>query len=235
MLIVKPSHEILSELSGGLVAKDTGIEGISKFVSQLPALRELRLIEKAARTCYRSEDKCTDDGESVMRLEAKLIESGHEAMLEHSSLTVKFVCDRGVSHELVRHRMASFAQESQRYCNYSKGKFNHQLKVICPPDIQEGTDAYNAWSCAMVVCENAYFRMLETGVTPQIARSVLPNATATTIVVTANYREWRHILRLRCAKDAHPQMRELMIPLLRELKNKIPVLFDDIHEGENEQ
>lgn len=228
MLEVMPQYKIMTDISGGMKTVQQIAEGVEMVESQLPGLRELRQIEDAARTCYRSEDRITDDGQSAMKLVRALIKSGHEAMLEHAYLTVKFVCDRGVSHELVRHRLASFAQESQRYCNYSKDKFNNSVNFIRPADIQPDTDAYNAWMCAMVVCENAYLRMLEFGVKPEIARSVLPNATATTIVVTADLREWRHIFKLRCASDAHPQMRELMRPLCTELKDKIPVIFEDI-------
>lgn len=196
-------------------------------------IEELKKIERAARTCYKSEDKITEDGSSAMKMVAGLIKSGHEAMLEHGGLTVRFVCDRGVSHELVRHRMASFAQESTRYCNYSKDKFGNELTFVMPTlyksDFMED-EAWNCWIETMKKCEESYMKLIKMGVSPQMARSVLPNSLKTEVVVTANWREWRHILSLRCAPDAHPDIRCLMVDLLEELHDKIPVLFDDIWE-----
>ena len=169
-----------------------------------------------------------------------LLDRGHEAMLEHSSLSVKFTVDRGVSHELVRHRIASFAQESTRYCNYSLDKFDNNINVI---DIIDGIELDNKmanmdaeiiqliireWLSAMEDAEEHYMRMIQLGATPQIARSVLPNSTKTEITITANYREWRAFFKLRTANAAHPQMRQVTIPLLNELKGLIPVIFDDI-------
>nr|DAF99862.1 MAG TPA: Thymidylate synthase complementing protein [Siphoviridae sp. ctJT77] len=193
---------------------------------------ELRQIEYAGRTCYKSEDKITDD--SAKKFVENLIKRGHEAMLEHGSLSVKFICDRGVSHELVRHRLASFAQESTRYCNYSKDKFGNELTFIKPIFLEEDSDSYEYWENAMSDAEIYYFAMLGHGCTPQEARSVLPNSIKTEVVMTANYREWRHFFWLRAARKtgpAHPQMEELTIPLLREVVNKIPVVFDDIYRS----
>ena len=217
MRIIKPSYTILSDIS------ENGI-------------KELQFIEQAARTCYKSEDKITDDGDSAKSLVKRLIKSGHEAMLEHSSLSVKFVVDRGISHEIVRHRLFSFAQESTRYCNYSNGKFGSELTFIKPyfwdaDDDNVGPEnmtKYDWWSYACEEAETAYLELLKNGATPQEARTVLPNSTATEIVVTGNYREWRHFLKLRTDKAAHPQMREVTIPLLRELQERIPIIFDDI-------
>ena len=189
---------------------------------------ELEQIERAARTCYKSEDQITDQGESAKKLIKKLIDKGHEAMLEHSILSVKFVCDRGISHELVRHRLASFAQESTRYCNYSNDKFGKEISVIRPCFLAPNTFAYEIWMYSMRKAEYIYFMLLEEGLSPQEARSVLPNSLKTEVVMTANYREWRHFLKLRCDASAHPQMRELAIPLAKELKERIPVIFDDI-------
>lgn len=196
-------------------------------------IEELKKIERAARTCYKSEDKITEDGSSARKMVAGLIKSGHEAMLEHGGLTVRFVCDRGVSHELVRHRMASFAQESTRYCNYSKDKFGNELTFVMPTLYQNDfmdDEAWNCWVETMKKCEESYMKLIKMGVSPQMARSVLPNSLKTEVVVTANWREWRHILSLRCAPDAHPDICCLMIDLLEELHDKIPVLFDDIWE-----
>ena len=186
----------------------------------------LKRIEKAGRTCYKSEDRITDESaESFVR---KLIERGHESVLEHESITVRFVCDRGVSHEIVRHRLASYSQESTRYCNYSGDRFGYEITFIKPYFLNEVSVAYRLWKQAMFVAEKKYFGLLSWGCTPQEARSVLPNSVKTEIVMTANLREWRHFLKLRTAKAAHPQMRELTVPLLHELQERIPVVFDDI-------
>ena len=186
----------------------------------------LKHIEKAGRTCYKSEDRITE--ESAENFVRKLIERGHESVLEHESITVRFVCDRGISHEIVRHRLASYSQESTRYCNYGNDRFGSGLTVIKPYFLKEKTGAYTSWITAMFVAEKEYFAMLNWGCTPQEARSVLPNSIKTEIVMTANLREWRHFLKLRTAKAAHPQMRELTVPLLHELQERIPVVFDDI-------
>ena len=188
----------------------------------------LKRIEKAGRTCYKSEDRITaESAENFVRM---LIERGHESVLEHASITVRFVCDRGISHEIVRHRIASFSQESTRYCNYSGDRFRNNITFIKPCFLEEGTGGYKLWKQAMFIAEKEYFELLNLGCTPQEARSVLPNSTKTEIVMTANLREWRHFLKLRTAKAAHPQMRELTVPLLHELQERIPVVFDDIKE-----
>lgn len=209
MKIIKPYAEILSDISKG-------------------GIKELQFIEKAARTCYKSEDKITDDGESAKSLVKRLISSGHEAMLEHSSLSVKFVVDRGVSHEIVRHRLFSFAQESTRYCNYNKGKFGNEITFIEPYFWDEDSNFYLMWKLCCMEAEKDYIRFIEDGATPQEARAVLPNSVKTELIVTGNYREWRHFLKLRTDKAAHPQMREVAIPLLKELQRRIPIVFDDI-------
>lgn len=157
-----------------------------------------------------------------------LIKHGHEAMLEHEFITVRFICDRGVSHEIVRHRVASYAQESTRYCNYSKDKFGNEITVIRPCYFYEDTENYRIWKASCEAAEKAYFALLDSDASPQEARSVLPTSLKTEIVMTANLREWRHFFRLRTSEAAHPQMRELTIPLLRELKSRIPIIFDDI-------
>ncbi len=207
MKIIKAGYEILTEISDG---------GIS----------ELQHIEKIGRVCYKSEDKITEDGESAKKFVKMIIERGHEAMIEHSSLSVKFIVDRGVSHELVRHRIASFAQESTRYCNYSKDKFDNGVTFIKPLFFDD--TKYQRWLAAMADAESAYLDLLNSGATPQEARSVLPNSTKTEITITANYREWRNLFKLRTANAEHPQMREATIPLLKELKEKLPIIFDDI-------
>ena len=179
----------------------------------------LKRIEKAGRTCYKSEDRITaESAEAFVRM---LIERGHESVLEHESITVRFVCDRGVSHEIVRHRLASYSQESQRYVRY-----NGDIEFINPR--MPNAKAYAAWQELCERAEETYKELLSYGVQPEQARAVLPNSTKTEIVMTANLREWRHFLKLRTAKAAHPQMRELTVPLLKELQERIPVVFDDI-------
>lgn len=190
-------------------------------------------IERIGRTCYKSEASITpESGEEFIR---KIIKRGHEAMIEHESLSVKFIVDRGVSHEFVRHRLASFAQESTRYCNYSKDKFGNEITVIDPtryfknsPSEPEAADAAKVWYDAMVNAEIAYNQLIALGESPQMARSVLPNSLKTEIVITANFREWRTIAGLRTPATAHPQMREVMCPLLEILKIEYPAFFEDI-------
>ena len=209
-----------------------------KIESEINGEEILKQIEKVGRTCYESEDKITE--ESAVKFVKGLVSRGHEAMIEHSIVTVRFTCDRGVSHEIVRHRLASFGQESTRYCNYSTDKFGSGINVI---DIASGisldskmkdlsqeaiTIILQEWLNAIEDAEKHYLKMIELGATPQIARSVLPNSTKTEIVVSMNLREWRHFFKLRADTPAHPQMREIAIPLLKEFKRLIPVVFDDI-------
>ena len=202
------------------------IDARYEILDKIDGMEVLKKIERVARTCYKSEDYIKEG--SAERLVKSLIDRGHEAMLEHYSFSIKFVCDRGVSHELVRHRVASFAQESTRYCNYSKDKFGNELTFIRPCFWEENTHEYFSWCESMGNAEKGYFELLKLEATPEQARSILPNSIKTEIVMTANLREWRHFLKLRTAQAAHPQMRELTIPLLKELKEKIPVIFDDI-------
>lgn len=186
----------------------------------------LQRIEQAGRVCYKSEDKITDG--SAEKFVANILKRGHEAVLEHQSITVKFICDRGVSHEIVRHRLAAYCQESTRYCNYSKDGFGNEITVIEPCFLKHDTPQWAAWESAMKNAEFSYFRMLEFGCTPQEARSVLPNSLKTEVIMTADIREWRHFFKLRCSPAAHPQMREVAIKLLRKFQAQIPILFDDI-------
>ena len=188
-----------------------------------------RNIEIAGRTCYKSEDKITDD--SARKFVRALIKSGHEAMIEHASMTVRFTVDRGVSHELVRHRLASWAQESTRFCSYDKDKFGNELTVIKPCFWTENTAKYTAWFSAMKAAERYYFDLLEYGAKPEEARSVLPNSIKTEVIMTANMREWRHFFKLRAAGETgkpHPQMLEVTVPLLKQCQDLMPELFDDI-------
>lgn len=208
MRIIKPGVELITPIDGAVI---------------------LQRIEQCGRVCYKSESRITED--SAPKFVANIIKRGHEAVLEHCSFTVKFTCDRGVSHEIVRHRMASYCQESTRYCNYSKGDFGGEITVIEPFYLCKGTPAYDEWELACRCAETAYFNLLNWGLSPQEARAVLPNSLKTEVVMTANIREWRHFLKLRCSKAAHPQMREVATLLLKELQAKVRVCFDDITEG----
>jgi len=154
----------------------------------------------------------------------------HESVLEHISLSVRFVTDNGILRELTRHRIASFSVESTRYCNYSGDKFGNEISVVCPSAIEPYSVERSAWHDACEYAEKYYFKLLKLGAKPEIARSVLPLCTATTIVMTANLREWRHVLSLRCAPAAHPDMRALMKPLLAEFYRKLPEVFSDLPE-----
>lgn len=204
-------------------------------------LHTLGFLEECGRVCYKSEDKITDS--SATTFIANIIKRGHESVLEHVSITMRFIVDRGVSHELVRHRIASFSQESTRYCNYG----GTGIQFIIPPwaDIQPGSISYSElddlspgpdtwtpeylWLRAMAAAEIYYTQLIKSGWTPEKARSVLPNSLKTEVVMTTNLREWRHIFKLRTSKAAHPQMREVMVPLLWSLKQLIPGIFDDIN------
>ena len=188
----------------------------------------LKHIEFAARTCYKSEDKITET--SAEDLIKRLIKMNHLSVLEHINISVRFICDRGVSHELVRHRLCSFSQESTRYCNYSGDKFGKELTFIRPCFYSEGDDKYTQWEKSIRSSEYYYFNLIEYGSSPQEARSVLPNSLKTDIVVTANIREWRLVFKQRCAAAAHPDMQRSMLPLLGEFINRYPVFFEDMFD-----
>ncbi len=187
-------------------------------------------IEKAGRTCYKSEEKITVD--SAKDFIRKILKLGHESVIEHYNITVRVICDRGITHEIVRHRIASYTQESTRYCNYSAGKFGGEITVINPCFWNSGSEAdnkkYEIWEKAMKEAEKAYLDLINLGASSQEARSVLPNSLKTEIVMTMNLREWRHFFKLRTSNAAHPQMREIARPLLDEFKKQVPVIFDDI-------
>ena len=198
-------------------------------------------IATAGRICYQSEGKIPD-AEFVRRL----IKRGHESVLEHEKVSVVVLCDRGVSHEYVRHRVASYSQESTRYCNYSQEKFDGGVTYIdisdgidrCPVTSKLNHDTIAAilleWVKACKDAERHYLRMLDLGASPQIARSVLNNSTKTQLAITMNLREWRHFFSLRCDITAHPQMRELAELLLDMLHDAIPVIFDDLMEAQSD-
>lgn len=191
----------------------------------------LKKIELCGRVCYKSEEKISE--ETAEKFVRSIIKNGHESVLEHVSFSVRFIVDRGVSHEIVRHRIASYSQESTRYCNYGN---NNEITVIEPlfwtgPHYTFSTTerCYEEWEKSCKVAEKTYMDLINLGKSnPQEARSVLPNSLKTEVIMTTNLREWRHFFRLRTSKAAHPQMREVATPLLKELQSKIPVVFDDI-------
>ena len=205
MRVIEPGHEIV-------------------FMPQPEEI--LRLLELAGRTCYKSEDKITED--SAAGFVGRIVRSGHGSVIEHANVTVRFIVDRGVSHELVRHRLAAYSQESTRYANYSQERFGREITVIKPCFWEKGSPEYELWEKAMGQAEESYMQLLDQGASPQQARSVLPNSLKTEVVMTANLREWRHVFRMRCQKAAHPQIREVMLGLLADMQGKIPVLFDDL-------
>ena len=205
MRIIEPNFEIIDEFNG---------------------LDLLKKIERAGRVCYKSEDRITED--SAEKFVKMIIESGHESVIEHEKISVKIVCDRGVSHEIVRHRIASFSQESTRYCNYNKNKFGGEITVIRPLFWNEDSEEFKIWVDCMRYVEKTYLSLIEKGAQPQEARSVLPNSLKTEIVVTMNLREWRHFFKLRTSERAHPQMRQIAKMILLDFQSRIPVLFDDI-------
>ena len=195
-----------------------------------------RAIEKAGRTCYKSESVITLD--SAKEFVEKIIKLGHETVLEHEKISCRVICDRGVSHEIVRHRIASYSQESTRYCNYKGG-----VTFIIPPWVDIESGGYNDWEGSLAYskdqpqsiwlhccadAEKHYKQLLEGGWSPQQARSVLPNSLKTEIVMTMNLREWRHFFKLRTAKTAHPQMREIANPMLLELYSRLRIIFEDL-------
>lgn len=205
MKIINAGYEIMDELDGAAI---------------------LKKIERVARTCYKSEDKITDG--SAEKMVRALIKRGHEAMLEHFSFSVKFIVDRGVSHEIVRHRVASFAQESTRYCNYGN---QGEITVIKPCFWDEALSEYLSWKHGCQTAEKRYMELLRYEASPQEARSVLPNSLKTEVVMTANLREWRHFFKLRALGmygKPHPQIVEVALPLLEECRRLIPVVFDDL-------
>ena len=205
MRVISPSFEIINRPDGQEV---------------------LNHLELCGRVCYKSESGIGEG--SAERLVRHMLSRGHESPIEHYSVSVRVICDRGVSHEWVRHRLASYSQESTRYCNYSQDKFGNELTFIKPYFAEPHTALYSPWVIAMAEAEKAYFDLLDFGAKPEDARSVLPNSIKTEFICTMNLREWRHFFRLRCAPAAHPAMREISIPLLAEFREMLPVIFEDI-------
>jgi len=183
-----------------------------------------KVIEEAGRTCYKSEQKITElSSEKFVR---KLYKEGHHAMLEHASASVRVITDRGITHEIVRHRIASYAQESTRFVNYSKSEYEGSIGIIVPPSIIDNEQKQAIWHKAIIAAEKAYFDLLDIGCAPQIARSVLPTCTKSEIVMTMNLREWLHFFKLRTAKNAHPQIREIAYSVQQLLRNHFCLVRD---------
>ena len=189
-------------------------------VQEFDGKKMLDNIENAGRTCYKSESLTTQD--SAEKFVRMILNRGHESVLEHESITVRVICDRGVTHEIVRHRIASYSQESTRYCDYG----GDGIQVISMGNFLD-KEQYEIWYEVMDCAEQAYLELRKLGVSPQFARSVLPNSLKTEIVMTMNLREWRHFMRLRTSKAAHPQMREVALMILKVFKKKIPVVFEE--------
>jgi thymidylate synthase (FAD) len=198
---------------------------VDMSVQLLDPINEPAILEKlelCGRTAYKSEDRITPG--SAERFIKSIINAGHDSVLEHVSISVKFICDRGITHELVRHRIASYTQESTRYVNYNK----KGMTFIKPPFWKEDSKEYQTWLNVVANCERSYNELIQSGAKPQEARSVLPESLKTEIVATMNIREWRHVLNIRTQPDVHPQMRMMMQMLLAEFKKQLPVLFSDI-------
>ena len=198
-----------------------------ELIDDINAQEILQKLERCGRICYKSEDLMTKtSSEKFLR---NIIRMGHESVLEHQSITVKVVTSRGISHQIVRHRVGTaYSQESQRYVNYSKGKYGGDITFIKPSYLEYDSKEFKVWEMSCINAETDYFGLLNMGQTPEQAREVLPNCTKTGIIITMNIRAWRHFFKQRTPKTAHPEMRELAIPMLEYFKMRLPVLFDDI-------
>ena len=201
------------------------------YVEDYDGKKIMHRIERACRTCYRSENLITE--ESYKALLKNCLNRGHESILEHEKISIRMICDIGVYKDLTRHRFASFSIESTRYCNYGKDKYDNQIKFIKPAHIEEGTEIYDLWKNSLEQIEESYVKMSELGAKPDQLRMLLPHSTAAEVNMTCNIREWRHILSLRCAKMTHPTIRQLMIPLLIKFKQDMPELFENIEYDED--
>lgn len=209
MKIIKPSYVIEQELNENEM---------------------LKAIERAGRTCYKSENLVNE--ESAKKFITNILKLGHESVIEHEKITVRIICDRGVTHEIVRHRIASYSQESTRYCNYCNDRFGNELTFIEPcffsSNSEEDRKNKQIWLDTMSMIEKNYNMLIENGAKPEEARAILPNSLKTEIVVTMNLRAWRHFFRLRTDKTAHPQIREISNMILDEFKEKLPTIFGDL-------
>lgn len=200
------------------------------YVEDYDGIKIMKRLERACRTCYKSENLITED--SYKHLLTNCLNRGHESILEHEKISIRMICDIGVYKDLTRHRFASFSIESTRYCNYGKDKFDNEIKFIKPVHIKEGTENYRIWEDTMKYIEKQYMQMGKENATPDQMRMLLPHSTAAEVCMTANIREWRHILSLRCSKMTHPAVRQLLIPLLLKFKKDMPELFENVEYDE---
>ena len=201
------------------------------YVEKYDAKKMLKRIERACRTCYRSEDKVTED--SYKNLLKNCISRGHESILEHEKVSIRMICDIGAYKDLTRHRIASFSIESTRYCNYGNDKFDNQIKFIKPVNMEEDKEIYNSYITGLEEIEKQYLKMAELGAKPDQLRMLLPHGTAAEVNMTCNLREWKHVFSLRCSKHTHPSIRQLLIPLLLKFKEDMPEIYETVEYDED--
>ncbi len=194
-------------------------------VEKFDGVKIMKRIERACRTCYRSEDKISED--SYKNLLTNCLNRGHESVLEHEKITVRIYSDIGSYKDLTRHRFASFSVESTRYCSYNKDKYGNEIAIIDPVYIED-KEVYATWKNAMEEMEKSYMKMKELGATTDMCREILPHSTAAEYTMTANIREWKHILELRTTNHVHPAIRQILIPLLLLFKEQMPEIFGNI-------
>jgi len=199
-------------------------------VERIDGVKIMKKLERACRTCYRSEGSITED--SYKKLLKNCLTRGHESVLEHEKVTVRIYDDVGSYKDLTRHRFASFSVESTRYCSYNKDKYGNEISFINPSYIED-QEIYNAWKNTMEEIEKNYMKMKELGATTDMCREILPHSTAAEYTMTANIREWKHILSLRTTKHVHPSIRQVLIPLLKYFKQEMPEIFDDVEYDED--
>lgn len=211
MKFIEPSVEILSS-----TGQDTIID-------------QLKIIELAGRNCYKSEDKITED--SYNKMIAMLRMRKHESVLEHGNVTVRMIGSRAFTHQLIRHRLAAYSQESQRYVNYSKDKHGNSISFIKPIGYEDWSDNLKeSFVTGLLDAESCYLEMVSDGMKAEDARGVLPNQTKTEIVVTMNLRAWRHFFSMRCDKHAQSEIRHIAKLLLAQMFETMPVIFQDLKE-----
>lgn len=190
----------------------------------------LKRIEEIARTCYRSEDKITADGESAKKIVLALSQAGHGAMLEHATISMRYVSNIAAYKDLTRHRAGtSYAVESTRFCSYNKGKFGNEIKFLEPIEIDKSSLKYQVWLNAMQQAEKNYMDLASMGAKPDELSLILPQSTAAEFVITANARAWNNIFNLRAIGHSRPCVREIMIPTLELFRREIPIIFDDVY------
>ena len=194
-------------------------------VENFDGVKIMKRIERACRTCYRSEDKISD--ESYKNLLTNCLNRGHESVLEHEKITVRIYSDIGTYKDLTRHRFASFSVESTRYCSYNKDKYGNEIAVVNPVYIED-KEVFETWKKAIEDMEKAYMKMKKLGASTDMCREILPHSTAAEYTMTANIREWKHILELRTTNHVHPAIRQVLIPLLLLFKEQMPEIFGDI-------